>query len=751
MRRFILLVSVLFSLLMKPGFEQYAIAQAPTSQQTNEDIFPFNPASFTTPGKVNTLISLSDGRMLLGGSFVSVNGQPATRSLAMIQPDGRLDPNFQADVRLQVYEVYDAALQPDGKIVMAGWFRILPTSTTFFLLRLNIDGSLDDAFALKAVGINGQVFSILMDANMILIGGNFTSPTTYIARLKLDGTADPTFNGIGGGPDKSVRGIAQQSNGKYIIVGEFSSINGTDQVGVARLNENGALDSSFVPGGYRSSTQVAVLKDDAVLVGGENICGDGGFAWYASNGTPKQALNPSPNLLESNTSFLPLVDGGFLVGGWYSSVCVNNSPTEHVGEVWRYASDGSYRTMVSFGSESDVLALALRSDGKVMLGGLGRPETSAVAGLFDGLALLDLANEGLEQDDSFLPVIGDEAEITSLSRYPDGKILVAGNFSHVNGLPRFGLARLLATGSLDTSFQPFADRPEGWSNAALALPDGRAVVGFGDFNLYLINTNNTLTDLSAINQYDSVSALALQADGKVLVGSDFGRGVRRLKADFSGLDASFTGGDAYGPVYDLAVQSDGQILVSGGFEQYDGTIAPGLARLSNTGAVDESFSPPVFMVTEYLTATLYSVTPLANGKLLVGGDFTTINGLDFSALARLDSAGLHDVGFASPSQFNTVKSTCVQADGSLWVGGTDASYFRNPLILPASEDGLIDTSFNGAYQTAHAEGVINVVLCGTEGLEWSGGIFSLIENRPFYSIARYLSITDQIFLPLCIR
>ena len=484
-------------------------------------------------------------------------------------------------------------LQSNGQIVIAGWFQKPPVPLTYFLLRLNPDGSLDDAFV--PWSFNSQVYAILVDGEKIVVGGNFTQPTPHLARLNLDGTTDSTFNGVGSGPDGAVRNIARQSNGKYIIAGEFGSYNGATQVGLARLNANGALDALFVPGGSMYSKRVAVLNDDSVLLGGENVCGDNSFAWYTAAGVLQPTLSPDPDLFESVTAFLPLADGGFLVGGWYSAICINSSPTQHVGEVWRYASDGTYHTMTSFGDESDVLALALRSDGKVMLGGQGRPGDSIEVGVFNGLALLDLSNYGLEKVTAFTPLVGDDAEIYNLSRYADGRLLVAGTFSHVNSSPRFGLARVLVNGTLDPDFHPFADIPEqGWSKAVQVLPDGRAVAGYGSSSLFLIDSVGTITDLSIYNDYDRVSALALQSDGKVLVGSDFGQGVRRLKADFSGEDGTFTPGDAYGNVYALAVQAS-QIYVAGDFSKYNNIDVPGLVRLDGSGNIDGSFNPPDFL------------------------------------------------------------------------------------------------------------------------------------------------------------
>jgi uncharacterized delta-60 repeat protein len=704
---------------------------------------------FTSPGKANTLIPLSDGRMLIGGSFVSIGGQPAPRSLAIIKSDGSLDTTFQVDSNLQVYEVYAAALQSNGKIVIAGWFKKLPVPLTEFLFRLNSNGTLDDTF--NTPYFNSQVFAILVDGEKIVIGGNFTDPASRIARLNQDGSIDSTFNGVGSGPDGAVRSIARQSSGKYIIAGEFGSFNGVSQVGLARLNANGALDTLFVPGGSMYSKRVAVLNDDSVLLGGENVCGDNSFAWYTAAGVLQPTLSPDPDWFESITALLPLTDGGFLVGGWYSAICINGSPTQHEGQVWRYASDGTYHTMTSFGDESDVLALALRSDGKVLLGGQGRPSYSTQVGVFDGLALLDLSNYGLETVTAFTPLVGDEAEISNFSRYADGRLLVSGYFSHVNSSPRFGIARVLANGTLDPDYHPFADKPEqGWSNAVLALPDGRAVAGYGHSSLFLIDQDGNPTDISTYNNYDRVSTMALQSDGKVLVGSDFGQGVRRLKDDFSGEDGTFTPGNSYGAVYALAVQAS-NIYVAGDFSKYNNIDVPGLVRLDSSGNIDGSFNPPDFLDDVSNPGTLYSVAPLSGGKVLVGGYFATVGGVELPALVRLNSDGTLDTTFTSPTGVLTVYTISVQGDGSIWLGGTDSSYYRNPCVLHLNSDGQVDSTFQNVYQAAHGSGVINAVLSDTEGLLWAGGRVGFINGQPFFGLARYFPLKGQLFLPILVR
>ncbi|GAB4483239.1 MAG: delta-60 repeat domain-containing protein [Anaerolineales bacterium] len=743
MRPFVIIVCLVVVLSLFIGSPNAPATQASSLQLAESKVIAFSPVTFTTPGKVNTLIPLSDGSVLAGGQFVAVSGQPAPRSLAKILSNGTLDTSFQFDTNLQVTELYAAALQSDGKIVIAGIIRMLPSPFNYRLLRLNADGSLDESFQIVST-LNNTVRSVMMDGDKIVIGGNFTAPTTNIARLNADGAVDLTFSNVGTGPGGTVYALARQSNGKYILAGDF---------GLARLNNDGSRDSTFLPdGGGTARTEVAVLADDSVLAGSENPCYGNVFAWYTAQGDTKELPKQDPNLLAGITTFLPLPDGGFLIGGWYSYLCINSSPTEHNGEVWRFTANGDYLTMSSFGNEADVFALAQRNDGKVVVGGQGRPDDADQVGVFDGMALLDLANDGLDQVPSFHPLIGDEAEIYSLSSYPDGKLLVAGNFSHANGQPVFGLARLLANRTLDSGFHPFAEEPGGWSQAALALPDGRALAGFSHFSLYLVEQDGSLTDLSAYNDYDRVSALAMQADGKVLVGSDFGLGVRRLKADLTDVDPTFTGGDAYGSVYDLAVQGT-QIYVAGDFTKYNNQSVHGLVRLNESGGIDDTFTPPQFLDDVSNPGELYKVIPLTDGSVLVGGYFDLVDGEAHSSLVRLNSDGSLDTSFTSPDSFRKVKSMCVQSsDGSIWVGGWAEDFFLSPQVQHFSANGALDSTIENNYLSAHGDdGSVNALLCNPDGLSWAGGRFSLIDNQPFYALAHFFSVKARIFLPIVVK
>jgi hypothetical protein len=86
MRRFLIVSCIWFSFLAVPAITRSMAAGASHSALAAGSTPAGSQVSFALPGKVNTMIPLSDGRMLMGGSFVSIGGQAASHSLAMKGP-----------------------------------------------------------------------------------------------------------------------------------------------------------------------------------------------------------------------------------------------------------------------------------------------------------------------------------------------------------------------------------------------------------------------------------------------------------------------------------------------------------------------------------------------------------------------------------------------------------------------------------------------------------------------------------------
>jgi uncharacterized delta-60 repeat protein len=138
-------------------------------------------------------------------------------------------------------------------------------------------GALDPTFAPMVTG--GAVYATAVQPDgRILLGGAFayvngSSARSHFARLFADGSLDTSFFNTGSGVSGNVWCLAVQTDGRIVIGGDFSSVNGTYRTRVARLNANGTVDASFVPTNTISSSVLAVAaqSDNKVIVGGSRL------------------------------------------------------------------------------------------------------------------------------------------------------------------------------------------------------------------------------------------------------------------------------------------------------------------------------------------------------------------------------------------------------------------------------------------------------------------------------------------------
>jgi uncharacterized delta-60 repeat protein len=358
-------------------------------------------------------------------------------------------------------------------------------------------GTIDATFkgSDPATGANVTVWAIAVQPDgEILIGGDFTSyngtERNHIARLNADGSLDTGFD-PSMGSNNTVYAIALQPDGKILIGGGFTSYNGTARSRIARLNTDGSLDTSFDPG-------------------------TGASSWV-----DEIALQP---------------DGKILIAGDFTSY----NGTERV-RVARLNADGSLDTGFDPGTGANirVWAIALQPDGKILIGGLfdsyNGTERNHIARL----------NADGSLDTGFDPGTGANNWVWSMALQPDGKILIAGDFTFYNGTERFRIARLNADGSLDTGLNP-GTGSSNRSNAMALQPDGKIII-VGNF----ISYNGTARRRIA----------QLNADGSLDTGFDPGTGA----SDW---------------VRAIALQPDGKILIGGAFTSYNGTVSNHVARLN---------------------------------------------------------------------------------------------------------------------------------------------------------------------------
>ena len=136
----------------------------------------------------------------------------------------------------------------------------------------------------------------------------------------------------------------------------------------------------------------------------------------------------------------------------------------------------------------------------------------------------------------------------------------------------------------------------------------------------------------------SVYAIAVQADGKILVGGDFTSIGGQTRNGIARLDATTGLADSFNPnandmVFSIAVQADGKILVGGSFTER--TASAGRRATASPGSIP----PPAWLIrsTRTRTASVFSIAVQADGKILVGGFFTSIGGQTRNRIARLDA------------------------------------------------------------------------------------------------------------------
>ena len=291
-------------------------------------------------------------------------------------------------------------------------------------------------------------------------------------------------------------------------------------------------------------------------------------------------------------------------------------------------------------------------------------------------------------------------------------IYISGYFDTYNSVTSRYIAKISPSGVLDTSFTSRANGSQ-WIYTMNVQPDGKVIIG-GDFNAYNYATANRIARLNSDGTLDTdfssnigtgpnsyVQALAIQSDGKIIVGGNFDSysGVpkgRILRLNDDGiLDTSFNSGGAGADsfIQQVLIQSDNKILIGGAFISYNGVQKGRIARLSSEGALDTSFNSGGVGANSYVTAMAIQ----SDGKIIIGGYFTSYNNTPVSRIARLNVDGTLDSSFnVGTGTDNYIVSIAIQPDGKIIIGGNFTSYNSTPVnrIVRLNDNGEIDTTFN---------------------------------------------------------
>ncbi|MGH7938367.1 MAG: putative Ig domain-containing protein, partial [Bryobacteraceae bacterium] len=306
----------------------------------------------------------------------------------------------------------------------------------------------------------------------------------------------------------------------------------------------------------------------------------------------------------------------------------------HIG---RLNKDGTLDQSFDPGTNGTVFALVVQPNGKILVGG----SFTTLEDDFTGATLrnnIGRLNADGTVEAGFAPNANDFVQ--TLVRQSNGKIIIGGGFSMVQNTARASIARLNTNGTLDASFDPGTD---GSVLALAVQDDGKILVGgsfttlggggsIARSNIGRLNADGTIDAGFVFGANGTVLAVLEQTSGKVVVGGNFttlGVGAGTVARNFIGrfnldasVDASFNPGTD-GEVDSLALQANGKILVGGSFANMGGGIGnvarSDIGRLSANGTLDTTFNPGANGTVQ----VLLEETP---GEILVGGAFSTLGG-----------------------------------------------------------------------------------------------------------------------------
>jgi len=692
---------------------------------------------------IRSMALQGSGKIILGGSFTEYMdnfSQPYNR-IGRYNSDGTKDETFLIGSGFN-HIVRKVIVLPDDKILVFGYFTTYQGTSAMRIVKLNADGTRDNTFTV-GTGFDNLVYdAVLQPDGKIVAAGRFYlvqgAAHSKIVRFNADGTIDPTFVSPGYiDGEEGITSIALQSDGKILLRGDFSSIGSSSKGGIARLNTDGSIDNSFETGigMFNNATnpsaeygKIAIAPDGKIVTSTMRYQGlpFNGYVRLEPNGAIDATFNVGQgtdravkgDLLDGwiNEGSISFDANGKILIGYFAETFDDYFSPGYV----RLNNDGSVDHSFNVGKafKGKVLTLAKQPDGKILAGGVF---SSYNATLSKRLARI---NTNGSIDPTFNIGAGFDYEVKAVVPQPDGKILVGGKFSNFNGYNCLGIVRLNADGSRDTSFNLAVPLTPADSNVGAKVyistivlqADGKITLA-GDFkynfqqvlrrNMVRLNANGTI-DASFLVAPDFTSGnhqAILQADGKIIVtgGHYTGNigGLYRINADGTRDNAFNTGtGFGGGTVTKIWMLSNGKIMATGSFTSFNGSPAAILIRINPDGTRDTSFS----MTAYNLNPSFSSVAALCeqpDGKVLLSGKLMLASSSAYDRFVRLHADGSKDTSFSvfyndNAHLYPNANSIIAEPDGKILMGGYFYALGTNIVnhLTRLSGDGSVDTSFN---------------------------------------------------------
>ncbi|MBL8184582.1 MAG: carboxypeptidase regulatory-like domain-containing protein [Blastocatellia bacterium] len=667
----------------------------------------------------------ADGRIVAVGQTVGV-GTSSDFAVARYNSDGTPDTTFDGD-GLAVTPISSGnlidiarsvAIQPDGKIVVAGRARISegPSNDDFAVARYNTDGSLDTEFdgdgkvIVAFAGRFDEAFSVAIQDDEKIVAAGFSGSTAEdfaLARFNPNGSLDSTFDldgrvttSFGAGRDGAYSVVIQPDD--KIVAAGIATMTNLD-FAIARYNPDGSLDASFDVDGLATTPisassdegrSVLLQADGKLVVTGFALVGNNDFAMarYNADGSLDTSFDGDGKVTTTfGTSRDEALASAMQPDGKIIAVGLTSTSTDIDSALARYNTNGTLDTAFDTDGRVSVQAgnfevahgdSTIQSDGKIISVG-----TLLFSGNFDFVVarlnpngMLDNTFDG---DGRVRTAVGtgiDEAR--SVSVQPDGKIVVSGS-TRVSSQDNFAVVRYNIDGTLDTSFdtdgkvttsvvigndQAFTSEIQ--SDEKIVVAGRAANPGFFHFTVVRYNPNGTLDT-------------TFDADGIVTTSV----------------------GSGHSNIVDIAIQKDGKIIAAGSSSNGsndDFTVV----RYNANGSLDTTFdldgiaTTPVFSGSDLAA----SVALQSDGKIVLAGHanngtFTEI------AVVRFENDGSLDTSFGGDGIVTTAigtghsqaRSVVIQSDDKILVSGWGTfGSNSNYIVVRYNPDGTLDSSFRSA-------------------------------------------------------
>lgn len=648
----------------------------------------------TSVENVTNVTYKNDGQnLLVGGNFIGYNQY--VNQIVKIFSGGSQDTSFDMgdgfySTTTVFPEIFSIAIDSNGDYYVGGLFDKYKNQSRNNIVKIKSNGDIDDTFNV-GTGFNGEVRKIkILSDGKILVGGNFStynSLTSWIlVKLNVDGTIDSTFNqpttNFG-----SIYDIITNSSDSIYLGGDFITYSGVAAQYIVKLNSNGTIDNSFSSFSGFNGTVTKILLDSS-----ENLYVGGSFTSYSG-----VSANRIIKLLPTGEK-----DISFDNSTGFNTGTVNDMDIDSLNKIYAVG------TFTSYKGTSAVYMIKLNTDGSKDItfnntskfstnnGTLRSVRIDPTGSIYFGgyfttfgvtfvNNIIKLDSSGnLDGSFNFYGKMGyANAFVNTIQIDSNNDIIIGGKFfaykqpSQLVSISTFNAAK-------NNSFDP----NYGLSvSVSLNTQSVRGLLKSSSNKFYV---SGYFENYSLYNgNYRAIALLGLNNDGSP--------------------DATInvnTGGN--GPISRIFQDSLGGIYLTGQFTSYKSVAVPRIVKINSDASIDNTFSRSGFQSTNDMVIDFDT-----SNNLYVGGSFTTFSSQTNNYIIKILPNGFKDTSFDNTTGFNNfVSDVKVDLNGKILVGGGFTSYKGNTEngIIRLNPDGSKDTTFDNS--TGFNSNVSSIVLWG---------------------------------------